>query len=142
MEALASITDWRLNIPDFWTQLIKEHPDEAWSPGAIWYELTNRREDERTISYAESHDQALVGDKTIIFRLADAEMYWHMSRSSRTLSIDRAIALHKMIRLITAGTMNGGYLTFMGNEFGTPNGLTSLVRGTAGRTTTHAVSGA
>jgi len=114
--------DYRLamNIPDFWTQLIKEHPDEAWSPGAIWYELTNRREDERTISYAESHDQALVGDKTIIFRLADAEMYWHMSRSSRTLSIDRAIALHKMIRLITAGTMNGGYLTFMGNEFGHP----------------------
>ena len=114
--------DYRLamNIPDFWTQLIKEHPDEAWSPGAIWYELTNRREDERTISYAESHDQALVGDKTIIFRLADAEMYWHMSRSSRTLSIDRAVALHKMIRLITAGTMNGGYLTCMGNEFGHP----------------------
>lgn len=114
--------DYRLsmNIPDFWTQLIKERPDEAWSPGAIWYELTNRREDERTISYAESHDQALVGDKTIMFRLADAEMYWHMSQSSRTLTIDRAVALHKMIRLITAGTMNGGYLNFMGNEFGHP----------------------
>jgi len=114
--------DYRLsmNIPDFWTQLIKERPDEAWSPGAIWYELTNRREDERTISYAESHDQALVGDKTIMFRLADAEMYWHMSQSSRTLTIDRAVALHKMIRLVTAGTMNGGYLNFMGNEFGHP----------------------
>ena len=90
------------------------------SPGAIWYELTNRREDEKTISYAESHDQALVGDKTLIFRLADADMYWHMSRSSRTLITDRAIALDKLIRLATATTMNGGYLNFMGNEFGHP----------------------
>ena len=114
--------DYRLamNIPDFWIKLIKEHPDEAWSPGAIWYELTNRREDEKTISYAESHDQALVGDKTLIFRLADADMYWHMSRATRSLTTDRAVALHKMIRLVTAATMNGGYLTFMGNEFGHP----------------------
>lgn len=114
--------DYRLamNIPDFWTKLITERPDEAWSPGAIWYELTNRREEEKTISYAESHDQALVGDKTIIFRLADAAMYWHMSHATRTLQIDRAVALHKLIRLATASTMNGGYLNFMGNEFGHP----------------------
>lgn len=114
--------DYRLamNIPDFWIKLIKEHPDEAWSPGAIWYELTNRREDEKTISYAESHDQALVGDKTLIFRLADADMYWHMGHATRSLTTDRAVALHKMIRLVTAATMNGGYLTFMGNEFGHP----------------------
>ena len=114
--------DYRLsmNIPDFWTKLITDHPDEEWSPGAIWYELTNRREDEKTISYAESHDQALVGDKTLIFRLADADMYWHMSHSSRTLVTDRAIALDKLIRLATATTMNGGYLNFMGNEFGHP----------------------
>ena len=108
--------DYRLsmNIPDFWTKLITDHPDEEWSPGTILYELTNRREDEKTISYAESHDQALVGDKTLIFRLADADMYWHMSRSSRTLITDRAIALDKLIRLATATTMNGGYLNFMG----------------------------
>ena len=114
--------DYRLamNIPDFWTQLIKERPDEAWTPGAIWHELTNRREDEQTISYAESHDQALVGDKTLIFRLADADMYWHMSRLSRSITTDRAVALHKLIRLATAATMNGGYLNFMGNEFGHP----------------------
>ena len=114
--------DYRLsmNIPDFWTKLITERPDEEWSPGAIWYELTNRREEEKTISYAESHDQALVGDKTIIFRLADAEMYWHMSHSTRTLHTDRAVALDKLIRLATVATMNGGYLNFMGNEFGHP----------------------
>lgn len=114
--------DYRLamNIPDFWTKLISERPDEEWSPGAIWHELTNRREEEKTISYVESHDQALVGDKTIIFRLADAAMYWHMSHSTRTLEVDRAIALHKLIRLVTASTINGGYLTFMGNEFGHP----------------------
>jgi 1,4-alpha-glucan branching enzyme len=73
-----------------------------------------------TISYAESHDQALVGDKTIIFRLIDADMYWHMRRGDNTLTVDRGVALHKMIRLVTASTMNGGYLNFMGNEFGHP----------------------
>lgn len=114
--------DYRLamNIPDFWTKIIKEKSDEEWSPGEIWYQLTNRREDERTISYAESHDQALVGDQTLIFRLADSDMYWHMARAQRNLNVDRAIALHKMIRLATAATMNGGYLNFMGNEFGHP----------------------
>lgn len=114
--------DYRLamNIPDYWTRIVKEKSDEEWSPGDIWYQLTNRREDERTISYAESHDQALVGDKTLIFRLADSDMYWHMGRAQRNLRVDRAIALHKMIRLATAATMNGGYLNFMGNEFGHP----------------------
>jgi 1,4-alpha-glucan branching enzyme len=114
--------DYRLamNIPDFWIKLIKEQSDEHWRPSSIWYELTNHRPDEHTISYAESHDQALVGDKTILFRLADAEMYTHMQLHDHTLSIDRAIALHKMIRLITFATANGGYLNFMGNEFGHP----------------------
>lgn len=114
--------DYRLsmNIPDFWTRIVKDYADEQWSPGEIWYQLTNRRADERTISYAESHDQALVGDKTLIFRLADSDMYWHMARQQRNLTVDRAIALHKIIRLITASTMNGGYLNFMGNEFGHP----------------------
>lgn len=114
--------DYRLamNIPDFWTRIAKEKSDETWSVGEIWYELTNRRADERTISYVESHDQALVGDKTLIFRLADADMYWHMERATRNMGVDRAVALHKMIRLATATTSNGGYLTFMGNEFGHP----------------------
>lgn len=114
--------DYRLamNIPDFWTRLTKEESDERWSVGEIWYQLTNRRQDERTVSYAESHDQALVGDKTLIFRMADSDMYWHMARADRNLVVDRAVALHKMIRLATASTMNGGYLNFMGNEFGHP----------------------
>ncbi|MDR3128668.1 MAG: alpha amylase C-terminal domain-containing protein [Tannerellaceae bacterium] len=114
--------DYRLamNIPDFWIKLIKEQSDEHWRPSTLWYELTNHRPDELTISYAESHDQALVGDKTIIFRLADAEMYTHMQLRDHTLTIDRAIALHKIIRLITFATANGGYLNFMGNEFGHP----------------------
>lgn len=114
--------DYRMamGIPDFWIKYIKEVKDEEWKPGHIYWELTNRRADEKTISYAESHDQALVGDKTIVFRLIDAEMYWHMQRGDNTFTVDRGIALHKMIRLITASTMNGGYLNFMGNEFGHP----------------------
>jgi 1,4-alpha-glucan branching enzyme len=114
--------DYRLamNIPDYWIKLIKEQPDEQWRPSSIWWETTNRRTDERTVSYAESHDQALVGDKTILFRLADAEMYTHMRLADHTLAIDRAIALHKMIRLVTLATIGGAYLNFMGNEFGHP----------------------
>lgn len=114
--------DYRMamGVPDFWIKYIKEVKDEDWKAGHILWELTNRRADEKTISYAESHDQALVGDKTIIFRLIDAEMYWHMQKGDTTLTVDRGIALHKMIRLITATTINGGYLNFMGNEFGHP----------------------
>ena len=114
--------DYRMamNIPDYWIKLIKEQPDENWRPSSIYWELTNRRQDEFTVSYSESHDQALVGDKTIIFRLADADMYWHFQKGSETPIVSRAVALHKMIRLITATTMNGAYLNFMGNEFGHP----------------------
>ncbi|MBR6311058.1 MAG: alpha amylase C-terminal domain-containing protein [Paludibacteraceae bacterium] len=115
--------DYRLamGIPDFWIKMIKEQPDEYWKPGHIFWELTNHRADEKTINYVESHDQALVGDKTIIFRLIDAEMYTNMSKLfPSTYMVDRGIALHKMIRLITASTMSGGYLNFMGNEFGHP----------------------
>jgi len=114
--------DYRMamNIPDFWIKTIKEKKDEDWHPSSIWWETTNRRADEKTISYAESHDQALVGDKTIIFHLIDAEMYWHMQTQDRNFVVDRGIALHKMIRLVTATTINGGYLNFMGNEFGHP----------------------
>jgi 1,4-alpha-glucan branching enzyme len=114
--------DYRMamNIPDYWIKIIKEKKDQDWHPSGIWWETTNRRADEKTISYAESHDQALVGDKTIIFRLIDADMYWHMRTGDRNMTVDRGIALHKMIRLITASTINGGYLNFMGNEFGHP----------------------
>jgi len=109
-----------MGAPDYWIKLIKEHKDEDWKPGDMYWELTNRRKEEKTISYAESHDQALVGDQTIIFRLMDEKMYWHMRVGDSDLNVDRSIALHKMIRLITAATMNGGYLNFMGNEFGHP----------------------
>ena len=114
--------DYRLamGIPDLWIKYIKEYTDENWKPGHLFWELTNRRYDEKTISYAESHDQALVGDKTIIFRLVDADMYWHFEKGHTTYLVDRGIALHKMIRLLTASTINGGYLNFMGNEFGHP----------------------
>jgi len=109
-----------MGIPDYWIKTIKEKKDEDWNPGQILWELSNRRADEKTINYAESHDQALVGDKTLIFRLIDAEMYWHMQKGDSTLVVDRGVALHKMIRLITASSINGGYLNFMGNEFGHP----------------------
>lgn len=114
--------DYRMamGIPDYWIKLLKEKKDEEWNVTDMFWELTNRRADEKTISYAESHDQALVGDKTIIFRLIDKKMYWHMMRDDKDLDVDRGMALHKMIRLVTASTINGGYLNFMGNEFGHP----------------------
>lgn len=114
--------DYRMamNIPDYWIKCIKELRDEDWKPSSLLWELTNRRQDEKTISYAESHDQALVGDKTIIFRLVDADMYWHFKKGDENGIVNRGIALHKMIRLLTASTINGGYLNFMGNEFGHP----------------------
>ena len=114
--------DYRMamNIPDYWIKTIKEKIDEDWKPSSMFWEVTNRRKDEKTISYAESHDQALVGDKTIIFRLIDADMYWHMQKGDENYMVNRGIALHKMIRLLTASTINGGYLNFMGNEFGHP----------------------
>lgn len=114
--------DFRMSmgVADHWIKWIKERTDEQWSPGEIWYELTNKRADEKTISYAECHDQAMVGDKTIIFRLIDKEMYWSMNKGSENLVVDRGVALHKLIRLVTAATAGNGYLNFMGNEFGHP----------------------
>lgn len=114
--------DYRLSmgVPDLWIKYIKEKRDEDWSVAELFHELGQHRPEERTISYAESHDQALVGDKTIIFRLADKNMYDHMMVGDDNLTIDRAVALHKMIRLLTASMHNGGYLNFMGNEFGHP----------------------
>lgn len=109
-----------MGIADHWIKWIKEKTDEQWSMGEIWWELTNKRSDEKTISYAECHDQALVGDKTLIFRLIDKEMYTSMNMDSKNLIVDRGIALHKMIRLVTLATAGDGYLTFMGNEFGHP----------------------
>uniref|UniRef100_A0A1D5R8L3 1,4-alpha-glucan-branching enzyme n=1 Tax=Macaca mulatta TaxID=9544 RepID=A0A1D5R8L3_MACMU len=118
--------DYRLAmaIPDKWIQLLKEFKDEDWNMGDIVYTLTNRRYLEKCIAYAESHDQALVGDKTVAFWLMDAEMYTNMSvLSPFTPVIDRGIQLHKMIRLITHGLGGEGYLNFMGNEFGHPEWL-------------------
>ena len=114
--------DYRLamGIPDYWIKMIKEKSDEAWNVSEIFHQLTNKRAEEKTICYAESHDQALVGDKTIIFRLMDKEMYFAMNKDSQNIVVERGIALHKLIRLITFATQGGGYLNFMGNEFGHP----------------------
>jgi 1,4-alpha-glucan branching enzyme len=109
-----------MGVPDYWIKLIKEVPDEHWPLGHLWYELTNRRPEEQTISYAESHDQALVGDQTLIFRLIGSDMYGHMQTDDTSLSVGRGMALHKLIRLITLATADKGYLNFMGNEFGHP----------------------
>jgi len=109
-----------MGISDNWIRLVKDVPDEKWYMGHLWYELTNRRQDEKTISYAESHDQALVGDKTLIFRMIGSDMYDAMHSESENLNVDRGVALHKLIRLITLSTAGDGYLNFMGNEFGHP----------------------
>lgn len=114
--------DYRLSmgVPDLWIKTLKETSDEHWDMNKLWYELTGRRPQEKNIGYCESHDQALVGDKTIMFRLCDAEMYTHMNKFGGSLVVDRGIALHKMIRLLTASLAGEGYLNFMGNEFGHP----------------------
>ncbi|MBQ1566475.1 MAG: alpha amylase C-terminal domain-containing protein [Erysipelotrichaceae bacterium] len=107
-----------MGTPDMWIKLIKEYKDEDWGLYNIYGQLTNRNEG--TVAYVESHDQALVGDKTVMFRLADANMYYEMGKDTHTFVIDRAMALHKMIRLITIAAGGNAYLNFMGNEFGHP----------------------
>ena len=114
--------DYRLSmgLPDFWIKLLKEYKDEQWDMHKLWYEMTTRRPKEKNIGYCESHDQALVGDKTLIFRMADAEMYTGMDKAYHSPVIDRAIDLHKLIRFSTLVLACDGYLNFMGNEFGHP----------------------
>ncbi|KAI1471636.1 carbohydrate-binding module family 48 [Daldinia caldariorum] len=118
--------DYRLAmaIPDMWIKILKEKKDEDWDISNICWTLTNRRHGEKTIAYCESHDQALVGDKTLMMHLCDAELYTNMSTlSPLTPVISRGMALHKMIRLLTHGLGGEGYLNFEGNEFGHPEWL-------------------
>jgi 1,4-alpha-glucan branching enzyme len=114
--------DYRLamGVPDFWVKALSKMSDDQWSMWGMWHELTTRRPQEKNIGYAESHDQAMVGDKTIIFWLADKEMYWNMTKLWGNMIIDRAISLHKLIRFVTVTLAGEGYLNFMGNEFGHP----------------------
>ncbi len=114
--------DYRLamGLPDMWIKTVKEQSDEQWDIGKMWGDMCLRRPGEGTVAYVESHDQALVGDKTMIFRLADAAMYTDMDKACHTPVIDRAVALHKMIRLFTLAGGGEAYLNFMGNEFGHP----------------------
>jgi 1,4-alpha-glucan branching enzyme len=109
-----------MGVSDYWFKMLKDMRDEDWHMDTLWHELTNKRPEETTVSYVECHDQALVGGKSLIFELADKEMYTDMTRQSRNMIIERAVALHKMARLATFGTADGGYLNFMGNEFGHP----------------------
>ena len=109
-----------MGIPDYWIKLLKDRRDEEWDLDELWGVLGNRRASEPNIAYAESHDQALVGDKTLAFWLMDKEMYWHMGREDRHPVVERGVALHKMIRLITLTLGGEGWLNFMGNEFGHP----------------------
>ncbi|MDY0344154.1 MAG: alpha-amylase family glycosyl hydrolase [Lentimicrobium sp.] len=114
--------DYRLGmgIPDFWIKLLKEYRDEDWNLEEMWAVMTNRLPGVKTIAYAESHDQAMVGDKTLAFWLMDKEMYWHMGVDDTNIVVERGIALHKMIRLFTIALGGQAYLNFMGNEFGHP----------------------
>lgn len=112
-----------MGIPDHWIKLLKDQRDEDWNMDELWGVLNNRRHGEATIAYAESHDQALVGDKTIAFRLMDQEMYWHMTQEDAHPVVERGIALHKIIRLMTLAFGGEGWLNFMGNEFGHPEWL-------------------
>ena len=115
--------DYRLGMamPDHWIKLLKEQNDEYWNLDGIWQTLTGRLPGVKTIAYCESHDQALVGDQTIAFRLMQSEIYFKMGTRDQSLVIDRGMALHKMIRLITISAGGQAWLNFMGNEFGHPD---------------------
>lgn len=114
--------DYRLamGLPDMWFRLAEKVPDEQWDMGSLFYALTDRRREERVISYVESHDQALVGGKTFFFQLVDKDVYWGMGCHQDGWAIMRGLALHKMARLATFASAYTGYLNFMGNEFGHP----------------------
>ena len=114
--------DYRLGmgIPDYWIKTLKEKQDEAWNLEEMYYVMLDRKFDSKTVAYCESHDQALVGDKTLAFRLMDQEMYYHMKKDDQNAFIDRGIALHKMIRMFTIALGGNAYMNFMGNEFGHP----------------------
>ena len=114
--------DYRMAMgePDFWFRLAEKVRDDDWPMGGIYYELTNKRAEEKVVSYVESHDQALVGGKTFFFQLADAAIYYGMGKDQHGIETDRAVALHKMARLATCSLNGGAYLNFMGNEFGHP----------------------
>jgi len=113
--------DYRMamGVTDFWFKLL-DIPDEKWNMFQLYGELLNRRKDEKSISYVECHDQAIVGGQSALFRMAGADIYYGMHKNSGNMRIDRAVALHKLMRLITAATAGNGYLNFMGNEFGHP----------------------
>jgi 1,4-alpha-glucan branching enzyme len=114
--------DYRMamGVPECWFRLVRDVRDEDWSIGYLWHELTNRRADEQTVNYVESHDQALVGGKTLFFQLVDSAVYDAMSRAVANVKTERGVALHKLARLATLASAGHGYLNFMGNEFGHP----------------------
>ena len=114
--------DYRMAMgePDFWFRLAGEVSDDDWPMGGIFYALTDKRAEERTVSYVESHDQALVGGKTFFFQLADSAIYEGMANRDESLAVERGMSLHKMARLATLALNGGAYLNFMGNEFGHP----------------------
>ena len=114
--------DYRMAMgePDFWFRLAEKVRDDDWPMGGIFWELTNKRAEEKVVSYVESHDQALVGGKTFFFQCVDKEIYWGMRKDQENIVIDRGVALHKMARLATCALNGGAYLNFMGNEFGHP----------------------
>ena len=114
--------DYRLGmgLPDFWIKVLKDQKEEDWNMHEFFFTMTNRLYNVKTIAYAESHDQALVGDKTLAFRLMDKEMYSSMSKFTPSIVVDRGVALHKMIRLFTICLGGNAWLNFMGNEFGHP----------------------
>lgn len=105
-----------MGIPDFWGKFIKE----GRSVGMLWYEMTNRRRYERTISYVACHDQCINGKDAMIWRLIGDEMYTQMSCLRDSWNTSRGLALYKLMRLVTLATAAHGYLSFMGDEFGHP----------------------
>ena len=115
--------DYRLAMgdPDIWVRLIRQSRQEDWDVEALYQALSGGRPGEMSVGYVESHDQALVGDQTLIFRMAGAEMYYGMEKDYHSPSMDRAVDMHKLSRFLTCALAPNGYLTFMGNEFGHPD---------------------
>jgi 1,4-alpha-glucan branching enzyme len=108
-----------MGIPDYWEKCIESPRDM----GSLWYETTNHRPYDRTVSYVECHDQCINGHDAMIWRLIGKDMYDYMAVFTDNWNTSRGLAFYRLMRLVTLCTADAGYLNFMGDEFGHPEWL-------------------
>ena len=115
--------DYRLQmgLPDFFESVAKDVMDDGISPSRIWHALVSRRFDERHIGYVESHDQAIVGGQSLIFRLLGPKMYTDMHAETQSHDVHLAVAVVNVAKSIVFFLGGEAWMSFIGNEFGHPD---------------------